>query len=83
MLLFNSFQRTGARYLTLAALVLVGIAVLTLLFPMVLAVLFAAVCFLGAAACLRLAWRIYRASGPTKNRPHIHVESHHEQEVIF
>ena len=82
MLLFTSIQRSGAKFFTFTALALIAIATLTLLFPMVLAVIFAALCFLAAAACLKFAWKIYRASGSINNHPHIHVETPYEHDPI-
>ena len=83
MLPFTSIQKTGVKFLTFAALLLIATAVLTLIFPMILAVIFAALCVLGAMACLKLAWKIHRA-GRSMNHTttHVQVEPPYEQEVI-
>lgn len=60
-------SRHGVKLLVSSALLLIGLGVLILLFPLVLAVFVAALFFLIALLCLNFAWRVYR--GSKKNQP--------------
>lgn len=57
----GGFTRVLAMRLLTGGLTLALVGVLILLFPLVLAVFVAAVCFLGGAAMLAGAWKVYRA----------------------
>ena len=85
MLPFASIQKTGVKFFAFAALLLIATAVLTLIYPMILAVIFAVLCVMGAMACLKLAWKIHRA-GRSMNQAaphvHVHIETPYEHESI-
>jgi hypothetical protein len=61
---FSVMSRRAAMGLALAGLLLVGIGILVLLFPLALAVFVAIVFFLTAMGCLRWAWVVYRGGRP-------------------
>ena len=83
MLPFTSIQKTGVKFFTFAALLLIATAVLTLIYPMILAVIFAVLCVMGAMACLKLAWKIHRAGRSMNDTTtHVHVEPPYEHKPI-
>jgi len=55
----------GLRVLLILAALLIGIGVLVLLVPIIVAILVAVICFFGAMKCLHLAWLLYKK--PKKN----------------
>jgi len=74
---FSVFTRNGIKTLVSLALTLIALGVLTLIFPMVLAVVVAALFFMIAAVCLSFAWKLYRASRRVSHvEPQVHVEIH-------
>ena len=58
---FSGMTQTGLKTLLSIAAFLIGLGVLVLVFPVVLAVFVAALFFGVALICLRFSWRIYRA----------------------
>ena len=78
----NSPSRFAAHFLLTVALLLTGLGILVLLFPLVLAVFVAILFFMVAAACLRFAWHFYRITRSTGVSPpvdhEIHVVEHHD-----
>ncbi|MCK5269390.1 MAG: hypothetical protein KAJ46_01345 [Sedimentisphaerales bacterium] len=73
---FSAMSRRAAMGLAMAGLLLVGIGVLVLLFPLALAVFVAFVFFLAAMGCLRWAWVVYRSGRPeSRHVKHVDVET--------
>ena len=74
---FSVFTRNGIKTLVSLALTLIAFGVLILIFPLVLAVVVAALFFMIAAVCLSFAWKLYRASRRVSHvEPQVHVEIH-------
>ena len=71
---FTDMSRRAAKGLAIFAVFLVGLGVLVLLFPLVLAFFVAGLFFLAALLCLRWALRIYRQSRFTTNSNDVHVD---------
>ena len=78
---FSVFTRNGIKTLISLALTLIALGVLTLIFPMVLAVVVAALFFMIAAVCLSFAWKLFRASRRiSQGQPQVHVEIHRPED---
>ena len=74
---FSVFTRNGIKTLVWLALTLITLGVLMLIFPMVLAVVVAALFFMIALSCLSFAWKLFRASRRvSRMEPQVHVEIH-------
>ena len=71
---FTAMSRGAAKGLAMFALFLIGLGVLVLVFPMVLAFFVAGLFFLIALLCLRWSWRIYRQSRFTANSSDVHID---------
>ncbi len=72
---FSVFTRNGIKTLVSLALTLIALGVLTLIFPMVLAVVVAALFFMIAVVCLSFAWKLFRASrGISRAGSQVHIE---------
>ena len=72
---FHSLMFGSVKALISIALFFIGLAVLVLALPEVLAFFVAGICFLIALYCLQFAWRIHKASRSNKNQPrHINVD---------
>ena len=56
-----SFLSSSAKALLALTAAFVTLGVLVLLFPRVLALVVAIICFIAALTCLRFAWKIFRA----------------------
>ena len=79
---FSVFTRNGIKTLVSLALTLIILGVLTLIFPMVLAVVVAALFFMIALVCLSFAWKLYRASRRvSRGEPQVHVEIHRPTDI--
>ena len=80
-----SSARHGARQLVSIAILLIGLAVLMLLFPMILAVIVAGLCITAALFLLKLAWHIHRTYrhivGPPCSPPINPVESDDDDDI--
>ena len=78
---FSVFTRNGIKTLVSLALTLMVLGILTLIFPMVLAVVVAALFFVIALVCLSFAWKLYRVSrGVSRTEPEVRVEIHRSGE---
>ena len=75
-MLFYKLTQNGIKSLTSVALTLIGLGVLMLLFPLVLAIVIASLFFLIALICLQVAWKIHRAARNIQNQ-----QSHHHTHV--
>jgi len=72
---FAFFAHSGLKTLLSIAFCLIGLGILILIFPLVLAFFVAGLFFFAALLCLRFAWRLYRISGhQNTNTHHIHVD---------
>ena len=78
---FSVFTRNGIKTLVWLALMLITFGVLILIFPLVLAVVVAALFFMIALVCLSFAWKLYRASKRiSRVEPQVHVEIHRPED---
>jgi|GEM_PF-3476856 len=74
---FTNLMGSSARFLLFFAIIALGLGVLVLLFPLILAFFVAGFFFLIALFSLRYAWKIYYLNRPAQNhRPQYHVEIH-------
>lgn len=71
---FTVMSRRAAKGLAVFAVFLIGLGVLVLVFPMVLAFFVAGLFFLVALFCLRWALKIFRQSRFTTNSDDVHVD---------
>ena len=74
---FASYARSGIKLLVILSLLLIGLGVLILIYPLILAIFVAALFFLIALTCLNFAWRLFRANRQRHSTDqHIHVQIH-------
>jgi O-antigen/teichoic acid export membrane protein len=71
---FTRMIQTSIKTICTLAFLLIGLGILVLLFPLVLAFFVAAICFIGALFFLRYAWTLRRHN---ISRPHDHHSQVH------
>ncbi|MCP4711348.1 MAG: hypothetical protein GY869_22235 [Planctomycetes bacterium] len=72
---FSVFTKNGIKTLLSLALTLITFGVLILIYPLVLAVVVAALFFLIALVCVSFAWKLFRASKRISQAgPQVHIE---------
>lgn len=71
---FRSFSTNAAKMLLMLALFFIGIGILVMIFPEVLAFFVALLFFMAAFVCLGWAWRIFRGGRGAGRDPIIHMD---------
>ena len=75
-MLLQNLSRGGIKWLTSSALTLIGLGVLMLLFPLILAIVISSLFFLIALFCLQMAWKIHRAARNVQHHQQSYQQDH-------